>query len=490
MAETDTKAPESQAEEAETTIGLGDFFGRLYAVTYSKKIGLAIILIFAVLILFGVIFQQTTEEVWANEAARASFLDQMTARYGGWAGLLGVLGLFHVFTSIGFYVVTGALAVSIIGCTTHRLPQLWRSWRHPRVLVSAKFHTLARYRDEIETGRPAKATLETAANQLKAARFRVLPADERSFYADRFAWGGLGTVVAHLSFIVILAAFVISGFGSVSSVLSVPIGGASVPVGHGTDLSVAVSTYEDAYDPATGKPIEFMSHVVVSRGGQTVAEQDVRVNTPLEYGGWSFHQYQPRGVAIEVTVTDPTGATLFSGAVPQDMVSSDGTLALGEFRLDSLGVDVQVRTPASGMAGTANSMGLQAGQAAFLVYLDGVNTPDNMADLAPTSATGATAFVAAGSSYKYKDLTLTFTRESHFTGIKARTDPGTWLVWVGGVLLVVGMTVTFTCRQRRYWVRAEDGRLSLASADKEDAGFRQDFTELVERARSWYSTRS
>ena len=472
----------TEPTEDEAAVGLGDFFGRLYAVTYSKAVGLAVILVFAVLILAGVIFQQAPEGVWADPAARAAFLTKMATQYGGWAGLLGALGLFHVFTSIGFYVVSGALAVSILGCTTHRIPQLWQRWRHPRTLVSPRFFTAARYRAEVDTGLDAEGGLKAAARGLKEARHRVVPADDRSFYADRFAWGGFGTVVAHLGFIVILAAFVISGTGSYATVLNVPIGGASVPVGHGTDLAVAVTTYDEAFDQATGKPTDYVSHVVVSQGGQQVVERDVRVNTPLEHGGWAFHQYSPRGLAIEVRAVGADGATLFEGAVPQDHLSNDGTLAIGVFRVESLGVEVQVETPASGTAGLKNSLGLRAGQAAFLVFPDGATSPSNMSDLGSGGAS-----VAPGASYTHKDLTLTFLRESHYTGIRVRTDPGTVWVWVGGVFLVVGMTVTFACRQRRYWVRAEDGRLLLASADKEDPGFRQDFVELTRRARTWYA---
>jgi cytochrome c biogenesis protein len=59
-------------------------------------------------------------------------------------------------------------------------------------------------------------------------------------------------------------------------------------------------------------------------------------------------------------------------------------------------------------------------------------------------------------------------------------------MWFGSILLVAGMMITFGCRQRRVWVRWRDGALQFASADKEDSGFRRQFDELCEQARTWF----
>ena len=57
---------------------------------------------------------------------------------------------------------------------------------------------------------------------------------------------------------------------------------------------------------------------------------------------------------------------------------------------------------------------------------------------------------------------------------------------IGSVLLVIGMTVTFTCRHRRIWVQVQDKQLMFASADKEDTGFRNSFNELLSQAETWF----
>ena len=477
---------EAASDDQEVVVGLGEFFKRIYAITYSKTLGLIIILVFAVLVLLGVIFTQAPAGTWPDASARADFLTQMTSKYGAATKVLSALGIFHIFSSIGFYVVTIALAISIIGCTTHRIPLLWKRWRHPGASVSRSFFNAARYRGEVATGLSDEAGLVTAAEALKTAHYRVVKLPENSLFADRYAWGGFGTVVAHLSFIIILGAFLVSGLAAFSTVLNVPIGGNPVAVGDNTNLTVGVTDYNETDDPTTGQATDYVSHVVIYDNGQSVKEQDVRVNSPLTYGKWTFYQYTALGMAYDVTVTSADGSTLYDGSVPEQYQSNDGTLSVGIIRLDDLGVSIQVEGPASGQIGEQNTFGLQAGQVGFVIWIDGATQPDNMDDLSLPDSGPPAAAVDPGGSYTHKDLTLTFNREIQYTGIKARTDPGTILVWIGGLLLVIGMTVTFTFRYRRVWLRTEGKQLLLASADKEDSGFRQDFNELVAQAHTWY----
>jgi len=450
-------------------VSFGDFFRRIYQVTYSKTIGLILILAMAVFVLLGVVIAQAPAGVWGNPEAQAQYLTQMRSKYGGWASLFDILGLFHIFTSIGFYVVVVALAISILGCTTHRIPQLWQRYRHPKTLVSSRFFTAARYQGSVPTSLADGAALALAADKLKGDHYRVIISDDTNLYADKYSWGGVGTVVAHLSFIIILAAFLISGLTGYETVLNVPVGGtgATIP---GTQVTVSATSFNASYDPSTGRPLDYVSHIVVRDDGAQVGEQDVRVNEPLSYKKWSFHQ-NSFGLSMDVSVTDNTQATIFSGAVPQQWTSDNGQLAVGRFAIPERGLTVDVLAAASG----ASSADLAPGQVAFLIYRDG-----------ETEAMGMQV-VDQGSSAAVGDLTFAFDRESQYTGIMVRDDPGSIWMWTGSILLVAGMTVTFACRHRRVWVRAQDGNLLFASADKEDSSFRHSFTTLVSQAETWTS---
>jgi cytochrome c biogenesis protein len=44
--------------------------------------------------------------------------------------------------------------------------------------------------------------------------------------------------------------------------------------------------------------------------------------------------------------------------------------------------------------------------------------------------------------------------ESRWTGIQVKRDPGTWVVWVGFILVMAGCAVAFGLSHRRLWIRA------------------------------------
>ncbi|MDR1766940.1 MAG: cytochrome c biogenesis protein ResB [Propionibacteriaceae bacterium] len=465
----DTAPVQQDSEEEGSELSLGDLLHNLYAITYSKTVGLAIILVVAGLVLIGVLIGQASDSDYATADAKAAFLTQATAKYGGWASVLDFLGFFRIFSSPIFLVAIAALCVSIIGCTTHRIPQLWRRFRSPRVDVGDRLFAAARYRGEFESTLPDGQTAELLADKLKQGHYRVIRGKTATLYADKYAWGGFGTVVAHLSFLVILAAFVVTALTGFETTLNLPAGGDAVAVGHGTNLAVQATSFNSKFSD-DGRPLDYVSHLVLTDNGQKVAEQDVRVNEPLAYGGLRFHQAS-YGLAADISASDTSGNKLLDTTVPMQWQTSDGTMSVGEFELAERGITVDVYLAASGVSDST----LEAGQAMFQIIRDGQAEDMQVAD--------------QGTPITIGDLSLTFVRERQFTGITVRKDPGAWLMWIGSILLVVGMGATFMFRQRRVWIRVKDRKAQFASVDKEDSGFRRNFEELVDQAKSWTGDR-
>jgi cytochrome c biogenesis protein len=462
--------PQPKPQPDTPDLSAGEFLARLAALTYSKTIGLVLILVMAALVLLGAVISQAPAGTYSDEAARAQFLAAAQTRYGGWTRILDFLGLFHMFTSPLFLAVTALLVVSIAGCTIHRLPTLWRTWRHPLVNATDRLFKGARYRASVPADPDASKTIQIARERLAARGYRVLPAkDPTALYADRFAWGGFGTVVAHLSFIIIIAAFCTTALASSEKLLTLPAGGDPVEVGQGTPFTLQATAFE-ATIADDGRPLDYVSHLVLRQGEAVVAEQDVRVNEPLTHSGVRFHQ-TTYGIGADIRVT---GAATVEATVPLQWTTDDGLYSVGELALPDLGLLVEVMAPASGAIETE----LAAGQAAFRVFRAGEAQPM------------AVEVADQGQPVEVGDLKLEFEREREYTGITVRLDPGSWLMWIGSVLLIGGMTVTFMFRHRRMWVRARDGRLEFASTDKEDSGARRRFEELDADAQTWFEAGS
>lgn len=72
-----------------------------------------------------------------------------------------------------------------------------------------------------------------------------------------------------------------------------------------------------------------------------------------------------------------------------------------------------------------------------------------------------------GKPVQVGDYEYTFTARRAFTGIVARRDPGTWLIWVAVVLLVGALCVTFYFPRRRLWAKVGPaGTLAAGVADR------------------------
>ena len=454
------------AHEDRTDVGATEIFHWIYRFFYSKTVGLVLILLFALYAVIGSVIVQAGPGTFSNPAAKEAFLAQVGATYGPFTGVLSVLGLFHAFTSIGFYVVVAMLGLSVAACTIHRIPELVKRHNNPRVHVSNRFFDKARYRGEIVATLPAGVAASAVTKVLKANRFRVLedPKDPRdSVYGDRFAWSGIGTVLAHLSFIIILLAFVISATWGIEDLKSIPVGG-SVEVGHGTDWTLTAESFQDSYTEE-GRPADYVSELELSSPTGVLKTQEVRVNSPLSYGGFRFHQ-QTFGVAAEFKIAQAR-EILFEGAIPLQWTSQDGLNAVGRVELPDQDLEVIVATAASGQ--TASRIPL--GAAAVEVY--------ELASGEPVAA----GEIVQGETDDIAGLDLTFERESKYTGILIRRDPGTIWMWIGSVLLVVGMSITFLFQYRRIWVRVFPGAgevtIKFGAVARWDAAYRRLFENIV-----------
>ncbi|MDR1264508.1 MAG: cytochrome c biogenesis protein ResB [Propionibacteriaceae bacterium] len=458
-------ADHGRNDQPEPAVSPGEFFRRVYQFFYSKTVGLILILTLAALVLLGALITQATAGTYDDAMSKAIFVQDMRSRYGALTGALDWLGLFHIFSSIPFLVVAGLLAASILACTIHRLPQLWRRHAHPPIRPGDRFFARARYRATIATSRPTAQATALASRRLRQGGLRLVADgdDPGRLYADRFSWGGLGTVVAHLSLLIILAAFVTSSLGKIDANLTLGVDGPSVAVGHDSGLELAASEFVSQSD-AAGRPLDYMSHLVLSRDGQVVAEQDVRVNSPLSYGGYKFHQWS-YSQGIDVLITGP-GGVLTDATLAIEGTTEDGA-AGASYELPG-SQTVWFFVPVSGQTGADS--GIEPGQA--------------LIEVAAGDQLVAQQTVASGQAFVLGDYAFTFEGENWITVIAARRDPGALWMWLGSILLVAGMSLTFACRHRRYWARLSPGtdgrtRLELASSDPEDVSFRRLFDQLA-----------
>ena len=217
----------------------GDLGERLWHFFISMRTGLALILALAVLGLIGTMLVQAPSGLGSDPKAYAAWVETLRPKYGGWTGIFDTLGLFNIFNSVWFRGITVLLMTSVLACSANRAPHLWKLTVHPRTDMSEPFFDHAPLSMRA-TGRiePAAAAADIQA-AFARRHFRTIVHDEGDLvhvYADHNRWGPFGTVIAHLSLVVILlGALVGTAFGFRDDGLAVAVG-STADIGRGTGL--------------------------------------------------------------------------------------------------------------------------------------------------------------------------------------------------------------------------------------------------------------
>jgi cytochrome c biogenesis protein len=394
----------------------------------------------------GFAFRSPTD--YANE------MDKLHALYDpvlgtGVVDALDRLQLFHVFSSAWFSVGLVVLILSIVACTVDRTPRLWRQSAELRVVQPDAYYEPTLPDRALLAGVAAPAV----ANVLRRHRFAVRQeaVDGITYlYGDRNRWTKMATLVTHAGLVLFLvAAAVTSRFGDEQGLVVAEGESLTVqPIGTPGLLLVRNLGFEaPGFD--TGMPTDFTTHLAVFRDGRQIAEKTIRVNDPLEVGGYTFHQ-NGFGPAPDVVIRDAAGKPLWTGPIP--MTDEAGGFPFAEFAVPGRDVALQLllQRAADG-----------AGVLLVLPFRAAGTNPDGtpaVLGLEPLALTRGETGTSAGT-----DFSVEVRGFSEFTLLIAKRDPGQGLVWIAFGLLITGLLITFWMPRRRVWGRLDaDGRLALA----------------------------
>ena len=412
----------------------------------------------------GIALRQLPDYALQNAGDYATEMAKLRATYeptlGPLVGIFERLGLFRVFTSPWFTALLVLLTVSIVVCTWDRLPKIAAATAPSRPEQPDTFFSPSlpgRGVIDLPAALPVDATLghraTAAAAEAKRNGWEVsVAADpERSggllLHADRFRRSGRFTLVMHTGLVVMLLGAAASGiFGYTQGILLTD--GEALPVGKiGTaDGLVIVNHSFSAPRTSTGAFADFATDLGVYVGGEEVARQRVRVNEPLAYNGWSFHQ-NFFGPAARLEIRDDTGALLWSGDAPFSAQVDGAPYATLPIPGSSAGIEMQLRRDASGVA------------AIFIVAsapdLGATPADDGSLPLktifASVLAEGDIATApGAGFSVYLREITS-------YTGIIARRDPASLIIWIAAALIMGGLMLTLRRPRARLWLQIRPG---------------------------------
>jgi cytochrome c biogenesis protein len=396
------------------------------------------------------------------------------------------LGLLDMYHSWWFVLILGLLAVNLIACSWKHFPRAWYYFSHPTRVLDKTLEkgTKLVWRGMVSVaGEIEPPAVLTRLKELWPAVWRVEVSDgengrEYHFSAEKGRWSRLGVYFVHLSVLVIFAGGIIGSLYGVKGFVNIPegekidtfytYGDKQTPIKLGFEVECRKFAVE-FYD--TGRPKEYSSDLAIYERGKLVREKVIEVNHPLSYNGYSFYQssYGSYGGEVELELH------LASGPVLPLQLEIGRPLRLPE----NWGWIEAVKFEKNYM---------RMGPAVLVLRQGG-------ADQRPWQTWSFLNYPAAAREHNRNGEYVMFKnyRERYYTGLQVNRDPGVWVVWIGCLMMILGLYVAFFMSHRRLWLRLEpeEGKtrrwrvVLAANANKNQPAFAREFEQAAGKIKTW-----
>lgn len=444
---------------------------------------------------------------------------------------LGFMDMYHTWWFIGFQML---FAVNLIICSLDRIPPVWRAAREKAKPLKEEQFKGFPIKSELMLGGAPEANKEKLAAFMKSAGFRKFETEAEpdggyQLYANKQPYSRLGIYITHLSILVILIGAVLGVFIGFKGYLNIPEGW-SYPIAFGRvaltqeqdrerdliidavmeaqgnvqaaaarlgvdekrlrgrmsalgveDLgfSVRLDDFEVEFYEPYDTPKEYASQLTVIEGGKEIIHKRIEVNSPLIHKGYTFYQssYSRFGRPQDYTYKLKAAA---NGAAAEEL-----SLKMNEpFTVPGSDIEVSI-------VDFSPSAGMDKSGKVYTYNEDLMNNP------------AVRLYINSGGVEYYKwiwkrvpqtwnvseniKIELRDVWGSQFTGLQVRKDPGVWVVYLGCLIMGVGLYMAFFMSHRRIWVRAASSgkggtRLTLAaSAHKNREGFERTVHESISK---------
>jgi cytochrome c biogenesis protein len=390
-------------------------------------------------------------------------------KYGASAAeIFRLLNVQDMYNSWWFVSLLALFSINLIVCSIDRLPTVWKMVTMDN--LATKVDRLAKMtpRNRFASTMPMQKVAAEVEGALKGAGWR--PGQRQIdggtlLFAQKTPWVRFGVYIVHMSILVIFAGAIIGSlFGFKGSLMLKEKGTAPFfynrsdskqkPLGFAVRVNDFSLTYYD-----TGAPKEFRSDLTVIDAGQEVLHKSIVVNDPLDYKGYTFYQasYQAHDEYWVSVQNQSTGERKTFMARP----------------------GVELKWPEAGITvGIINLLQPDRwGRYRLKMWFsDGKGEPS----VFWLDGETVVSVERPGTAYDFKS------EQVFSTGLQVAKDPGVWPVYIGCIMMLLGLFVAFFLSHKRLWVYIyEEGNeskvLVAGSANKNKTGFENMFDALVEK---------
>lgn len=448
-----------------------DFMHSLWEFFCSLKLTMFLLISLAIISIIGTVVPQGTippQYIALNSPAKIS--------------LYKTLGFFDMYHSWWFILLLYLLTVNLTACSIKRLPAIWKTITQPvTVLNESLEYSLTNVATINAAGEPSLLKEQVAAFlRTEFSEPAVTEVDGAWYlFAQKNPWCRLSVYFVHLSIIVIFIGSMVGSLFGYKAIVNILEGESvsRVMSRSGKEIDLGFSVRCEKFSVAkysSGAPKEFKSILTVLENGRPVPDYTnvrVIVNYPLTYKGITFYQssYGNAGDYF-FTVSDPDGKNPASVTVNGQASST----LQGGSTLRVLEATTDVSQFATGVSGPAAQVEL--------------HTPDGKATSFVVYANHPELNMQRAQEYGVRQVIhYRGAQDRIFTGMQVAKDPGVEIVWLGCILMVIGIYAAFFMSHRRIWVRIHHGAVTIGgNASKNHGAFQQQFAGLVERLKEQF----
>jgi cytochrome c biogenesis protein len=468
---------------------LGQSVALVWRTLRSMRTALILLLMIGLASVAGSLLPQ-----WPNTPDRVA---QYRADHAFWGAFFDRAGLFDVFGSWWFVLLTTLLFVSLVACLVPRTRALARALRTPPV-QAREIDALPRYA-EVRSATGPEAAIAVARRTLRRRRYRVaLDPSRPALAAEKGIAREVGSLAFHWAFILLLAGVMYGKGTGFSGLIAVVEGQTWIDAEANYDGTIRAGRFFDGFTGVglrlrefgseflqTGQPMDFVSRVdLLDADGNVLRQEDIRVNHPAKIEGLWIYQ-SSFGWAPVIEIADD-GEVVSSGPVVMDRDPAPEGIV--EFAMPWRGV---VKLPGAGEGGVDRAVELELwpDSRAFTALLAG-GEPQAMlvefdpvirftvwegvlTDLATTRldtasleevssgivGAGRTSDLADGQALPAGDVgsgsTISFPSLRQYSVFQVGRDAGVPLVLAAAILILVGLLPALYSSRRKLWVRAD-----------------------------------
>ncbi len=434
-------------------------------------------------------------------------------------------GLFDVFGSWWFVLITVLLFTSLVACLVPRTRAAFRAVRQRP--IQAREIDAFRHYTEVSVPADPDAAVASSTRVLRRRAFRVAadPA-QHAIAAEKGAARELGSLFFHWAFILLLAGVVWGKGTGYTGYAVIPDGGTWVDAqanydgqiragrffgGDFTGTGIRLRGFEVTYGP-TGMATDFVSHVdLLDADGNLIRSQDIHVNHPAHVAGLNVFQnafgWAPQlEVALDGKALANQKLVMRREPAPPG-VPDDAMPWLGYVKVTSvrpqMAVEVELYPD-----GRAYYLQLTTGRAVpmttefdpvirFSVWRGPITDPSPATLDTTFMKKTASGIVGGGRTSslengrpvdpgaKAEGLSLSFVNLGHYTVLQVSRDRGVPVVLAAAILILIGLLPALYTSRRKVWVRAEPKGTGAVLkvggfALQRKPQFEEEFTKLVE----------